>query len=174
MFVPSPRAKVPETITKTTAVARCKEWRTENDCKFFLAEADDAKARLEKSLDIRDAPKTPASRRTGDAMLTPNTGSSSKMNLFGSRTRRDCVQGMNDSPTMRRFRIMDGDDDDLASHVIALLKQDGGALKSSTESAVRHTIGDRIAQYEAALQNSEKSLNFALQKLGELESDTGT
>ncbi len=54
---------------------------------------------------------------------------------------------------------------------MGLLQEDGIALKSSTESTVRHAIGDRIGKFEAALKNSDNSLSFALQKLEELEGD---
>ncbi len=158
-------------MSNKEAVARCKEWGSDKDCKFFLTEADDAKARLEKSsIDVPSAPKTPVSRRTTEAMPTPNTGSSSRMNIFDSGARASRVSSSG-TPMARRLVHADSGDGDLASFVMRLLQQDNIALKSSTESTIRHAIGDRIGKYEAALKNSDNSLTFAFQKLEELEGD---
>lgn len=94
--------------------------------------------------------------------------------MFRGSSSRLVGSTINDSPTSQRTRAGPGEDDDLASLVVRLLQQGGLTLKSSTESAVRHAIGDRVSKYEAALQNSEKSLAFALNKLGELEGDGGS
>ena len=63
----------------------------------------------------------------------------------------------------------DGDADELASLVIGLVRCDGVAIRSSTESVIRHTIGDCIAKYNTVLLNTEKSLSFAQKQLDELE-----
>ena len=76
---------------------------------------------------------------------------------------------MSDSPTARRFVDADGDDGDLADFVVRQLRQDGIALKSSTESVIRYAIGSRIGKYEAAQKNSNDSLTLALDKLDRLE-----
>lgn len=123
-------------------------------------------------MDAPTTPRTPVSRRTTEAMPTPNTGSSSRVNLFSGGDKAGRVSSINDSPTARRFVHVDNGDGDLASFVIGLLKHDGIALRSSTESLVRYTIGSRIGGYEAALKKSKDSLASASQKLDELESLT--
>ncbi|OAQ99104.1 hypothetical protein LLEC1_02358 [Akanthomyces lecanii] len=153
--------------SKGERFARCV---TDRDCKFFLAEKDEAEARLSKSATVSPAsPRTPISQRTVEAMPTPNTCSSSRT-LFniGSRARR--VASVSDSPTARRFVDADGDDGDLADFVVRQLKQDGIDLKNSTESVIRYAIGSRIGKYEAAQKNSNDSLALALEKLDKLES----
>ncbi|OAA34106.1 hypothetical protein BBO_09329 [Beauveria brongniartii RCEF 3172] len=161
--------------SKGEKFACCIHWGTDEsdkDCGFFLTKADEAKARLEKSSkEAPSAPKTPVSRRTIESMLTPNTGSSSRVKLFGGGGRAGRLSSVNDSPTARRFAHVDSSDDDLASVIIHLLKQEGIGLRSSTESLVRHAIGSHVGKHEAALKNSNDSLAFALQKLDELESD---
>ncbi|KAM3539161.1 hypothetical protein ARSEF1564_007916 [Beauveria bassiana] len=154
--------------SKGERFARCKNSGNNKDCKFFLAEADEAKARLEKA---PSAPQTPVARRTTEAMPTPHTGSSSRVNLFSGGGRAGRLSSVNDSPTARRFAHVDTSDDDLASVVIHVLKQEGIVLRSSTESLVRHAIGSHVGKHEAALKNSNDSLAFALQRLDELESD---
>ncbi|KAK8143151.1 hypothetical protein G3M48_007632 [Beauveria asiatica] len=154
--------------SKGERFARCKNWGNDKDCRFFLTEADEAKARLEKA---PSAPQTPVARRTIEAMPTPDTGSSSRANLFSDGSRAGRLSSVHDSPTTRRFAHVDSSDDDLASVVIHLLKQEGIGLRSSTESLVRHVIGSHVGKHEAALKNSNDSLAFALQKLDELESD---
>lgn len=171
MFVFSPPhdSTCVQIINKET-VARCPGWGSDKDCKFFLAEADDAKARLEKSPRAPpSAPRTPASQRTIDAMPTPSTGSRSRVNLFGGGARAGRVASVTDSPTARRFFDADVDNGDLADFVIRQLEQDGIDLKSTTESVIRYAIGSRIGKYEATLKNSEDSLAFAFQKLDRLE-----
>ncbi|PQK11399.1 hypothetical protein BB8028_0003g00250 [Beauveria bassiana] len=157
--------------SKGKLYASCIYWRSderEKDCKFFLAEADEPRARLEKA---PSAPQTPVARRTTEAMPTPHTGSSSRVNLFSGGGRAGRLSSVNDSPTARRFAHVDTSDDDLASVVIHVLKQEGIVLRSSTESLVRHAIGSHVGKHEAALKNSNDSLAFALQRLDELESD---
>ena len=171
MFVQSPSHKNYMCIVNNIeTVARCNG--TDKDCKFFLAEKDEAEARRLKSVaDPPSAPRTPVSRRTFEVMPTPNTGSSPRVNLFGggsSRARR--VASVTDSPTARRFVDADGDDGDLADFVVRQLRQDGIALKSSTESVIRYAIGSRIGKYEAAQKNSNDSLALALETLDKLES----
>lgn len=122
-------------------------------------------------MEVPSVPKTPVSRRTAEMMPTPKTDSRSRLNLFGGAGRVGRASSVNDSPTARRFAHVDSGDDDLACLVIHLLEQEGIALKSSTESLVRHAIGSRVGKYEAALKNSKDSLAFALQKLDELESE---
>lgn len=157
-------------LNSRETVARCKQSGTDRDCKFFLTERDEAEARLSKAATVTpSSPRTPVSQRAVEAMPTPNTGSSSR-NLFsaGSRVRR--VASVSDSPTTRRFIDADGDDGDLADFVVRQLKQDGIALKISTESVIRYAIGSRIGKYEAAQNNSNDSLAHALEKLDKLES----
>lgn len=157
-------------LNNRKTVARCKQSGTDRDCKFFLTERDEAEARLSKSATVTPStPRTPVSQRNVEAMPTPNTGSSSR-NLFsvGSRVRR--VASVSDSPSARRFVDADGDDGDLADFVVRQLKQDGIALKSSTESVIRYAIGSRIGKYEAAQNNCNDSLAHALDKLDKLES----
>lgn len=94
--------------------------------------------------------------------------------LFGGSATRTRNINLNDSPTSHRYRgggegRGDEDADELASLVIGLLRRDGVAIRGSTESAIRHTIGDRVAKYDAALLKTEKSLSFAQKKLDELE-----
>ncbi len=95
--------------------------------------------------------------------------------LFGGSATRTRNINLNDSPTPHRYRgggegRGDEDADELASLVIGLLRRgDGVAIRGSTESAIRHTIGDRVAKYNAALLNTEKSLSFAQKKPDELE-----
>ncbi|KAJ4151513.1 hypothetical protein LMH87_012206 [Akanthomyces muscarius] len=156
--------------SKGERFARCKQSGTDHDCKFFLTEKDEAEARLSKSVTVSPStPRTPLSQRTVEAMPTPNTGSSSRT-LFGGGSRARRVASMSDSPTARRFVDADGDDGDLADFVVRQLRQDGIALKSSTESVIRYAIGSRIGKYEAAQKNSNDSLTLALEKLDRLES----
>lgn len=130
-------------------------------------------ARLAKASNVPPNPRTPSSTRT-QAWLTPGTGSSSGNMLFGGSATRARNLNVNDSPTPHRYRGgaegrgAEGADE-LASVVIGLLRRDGVAIRSSTESAIRHSIGDRVAKYDAALLNTEKSLSFAQKKLDELE-----
>ncbi|KAM3521619.1 hypothetical protein MY4038_008967 [Beauveria bassiana] len=142
-------------------------------CGFFLTAVDDNVARLAKASNVPPTPRTPAATRT-QPWLTPGTGSSSRDVLFGGSAARTRNLNLNDSPTSHRYRgggegRGDEDTDELASLVIGLLRRDGVAIRSSTESAIRHTIGDRVAKYDAALLNTEKSLFFAQKKLDELE-----
>ncbi|KAM3426054.1 hypothetical protein NHJ13734_009698 [Beauveria thailandica] len=145
----------------------------DQQCGFFLTAVDDNVARLTKASNVPPAPRTPVSTRT-QPWLTPRTGSSSRDVFFGGSAIRTRNLNLDDSPTSHRYRGGDegrGDEDadELASMVIGLLRRDCVAIRSSTESAIRHTIGDRVAKYDAALLNTEKSLSFAQKKLDELE-----
>ncbi|XWW92174.1 hypothetical protein V2A60_000097 [Cordyceps javanica] len=172
--------------TMAAEFASCTKPRDQK-CGFFLTAADDAVARLSQASTVPPAPSTPAAPTRTQPWLTPGTGSSSRGVLFGggndtTRTRR---LDLDDSPTSHRYRGGggggigggegcggdDGDDeaDQLASLVIGLLRRDGVAIRGSTESAIRHAIGDRVAKYDAALMNAEKSLSFAHEKLDGLE-----
>lgn len=138
----------------------------DGDCGFFLTEKDEPKARLQKSQDVpTSAPRTPAARRAVDAIPTPTTGSGSRVGLFSGGSMKSYTSRINDSPSARRRRANTADDDDLASRVIDLLRDDEIAIKPITESAIRHIIGEEISSLESKLQNSEKSLKFALEKL---------
>ncbi|KAJ6781748.1 hypothetical protein PWT90_08208 [Aphanocladium album] len=153
------------------AVASCTRPR-DQQCTFFLAAVDDTEARLARTTNVPPVPKTPVSTRT-QAWLTPGTGSSSR-DLFGSGAARNRSLNLSDSPTPHRYRSGgygrgDDDADELASLVLGILRRDGVAIRSSTESAIRHTIGDRVAKYDAVLLNTEKSLSFTQMKLDELE-----
>ena len=107
------------------------------------------------------------------SLPTPGTATGSSGGRFATESsRRGHLQRLNDSPTPRRFRV-DGDED-LPSLILSLLQKDGIALKGSTESAIRHLIGDRVAGYEAKLQNSAESLEMAFQKLDDIETGGGS
>ncbi|KAF1739531.1 hypothetical protein CRV24_001466 [Beauveria bassiana] len=141
--------------------------------KWFCGSVDDSVARLVKASNVPPNPRTPAPTRT-QPWLTPGTGSSSRDVLFGGSATRTQNFSVSDSPTSHRYRgggegRGDEDADELASLVMRLLRLDGVAIRRSTESAIRHTIGDRVAKYDAALLNAEKSLSFAQKKLDELE-----
>lgn len=156
-------------------VASCRGWGTDRDCKFFLTEADEAKARSEQhTQEAPSTPRTPVTRRTADLMQTPTTGSNSKVNLLARSGKARRVASASESPSAHRFidaDTDDGDEDDLASFVVELLGNEGIAMKSSTESLVRHVIAGRVGKYKAALKTSKDSLAFALEKLNELEGD---
>ncbi|KGQ09546.1 hypothetical protein BBAD15_g5114 [Beauveria bassiana D1-5] len=160
--------------SKGERFARCKGWGTDKDCKFFLTEADDEKARLEKSsIEVPSAPKTPVSRRTTEMMPTPNTDSRSRVNLFSGAGRAGRLSGVNDSPTAHRFVHVDSGDGDLADVVIRLLEQEGITLKSSTESLVRHAIGSRVGKNQPRRRNGkcccrrERQLNEGKRSAGD-------
>lgn len=149
---------------------------TKRQCKFFLAEQDDAVARVERSSDIPPCPHTPTGKQISGmthTLLTPETVTDLGTRLFtpGS-SRKGLPQRLEVSPTPHRFR--DDENVDLPSFIIGLLQRDGLALKSSTESEMRHVIGDRVAGYEAKLQNSAESLKMAFRKIAELERVTGS
>ncbi|KAJ3479670.1 hypothetical protein NLG97_g8261 [Lecanicillium saksenae] len=150
---------------------RCIYMKTPKDCNFFLTMVDEPQARLEKSsVSIPAPPKTPVSQRTIKSMLTPNTASSSKRNLFAGGAGARPVPSVNDSPTRQRFvRVDSGDDEDLTTVIMTLLKGEGIALKPTTEYLVRDAIGSRVIRYEAELKNTKNSLEWALQKLGDVE-----
>lgn len=175
MFVSPPPTIAPGDAVNNpiSQVARCP--RTGRiECEFFLTEVDEPQARLDKTADEPPAaPQTPVSQRTTQTMAaTPITDGRSRGNLFGSGGsgggRR--VANLNESPSASRFANPDGgSDDDLAKAVVELLREEGIVLKRSTESRLRHAIGDRVAQHGAALENADISLEFAYQKLRELE-----
>ena len=167
---PLPAVRKLEELT-TTAVASCRKPRGQH-CGFFLAAVDDNVARVARASDIPPTPKTPVSTRTQP--LTPATGSSSRDVLFGGSATRTRNLDLNDSPSSHRYKgadegRADEDADELASLVIERLRRDCITIRSSTESAIRHLIGDRVAKYDAVLGNTEKSLSFAQQRLDELE-----
>jgi len=142
-------------------------------CGFFLTAEDDATARMEKSSDIPPAPRTPTAKQIGgmpQSLPTPETGTGLNTSLFSS-SRRGYLQRPDDTPTPHRFRA--DENGDLPSLIFSLLQNDGIVLKNSTESAIRHVVGDRLAGYEAKLQNSAESLEMAFKKLDELENRGG-
>ena len=55
-------------------------------------------------------------------------------------------------------------DSDLASLILDRLQEDGVAIKSSTESAIRYMIGDRVVGYRAKLVHSIESLDTEFKK----------
>jgi hypothetical protein len=129
---------------------------------------------MEKSSDIPPAPRTPTGKQIGgmpQSLPTPETVTGLNTSLFGS-SRRGYLQRPDDTPTPHRFRA--DESGDLPSLILSLLQNDGIVLKSSTESAIRHVIGDRLAGYEAKLQNSAESLEMAFKKLDELEKGGGS
>lgn len=157
----------------TTVVASCNNPR-DQQCGFFLTAVDDDKARLARASNIPPTPRTPISTRT-QTLITPRTGPGSRDVLFGASATRTRNLDLDDSPSSHRSRgdreVVRGDEDanELASLVIELLRRDRVAIQRSTESAIRHIIGDRVAKYDAVLVNTEKSLLFAQEKLAELE-----
>jgi len=159
--------------SKGEKFARCPKPR-DRQCEFFLTEVDDATARVEKSSDIPPAPRTPTGKQTGgmpQSLLTPETGTGSNTSFFGS-SRGGYLQRPDDTPTPYRFRA--DENGDLPSLILSLLQNDSIVLKSSTKSAIRHVIGDRLAGYEAKLQNSAGSLELAFKKIDELEKGGGS
>lgn len=167
---PSSAVRKLEKLT-TTAVASCTKPRGQQ-CGFFLTAVDEDVARLARTSNVPPTPKTPVSTHT-QSWLTPGTGSSSRVLFGGSATRTRNVD-LNDSPSSRHNSgggegRGDEDADELASLVIGLLRRDCVAIRSSTESAIRHIIGDRVTKYDAALVNTERSLSFAQKRLDELE-----
>jgi hypothetical protein len=103
---------------------------------------------------------------------TPETGTGLSKRLFAASPFRERYpQKPDTSPTPYRFRA--DETGDLPSLIFGLLQKDGIVLKSSTESAIRHLVGDRLAGYEAKLQNSAESLEMAFKKLDELEKGGG-
>ena len=155
-------------LTNKMAVAACPKPRAQQ-CGFFLTGEDDATARLEKSSDIPPAPRTPTGKQIGgmpQSLPTPEMDTGLNTSLFGS-ARGGYLQRPDDTPTPHRFRA--DENGDLPSLILSRLQNDGIVLKSSTKSAIRHMIGDRLAGYEAKLQNSAESLEMAFKKLDELE-----
>ncbi|KAJ6442868.1 ZIP family zinc transporter [Purpureocillium lavendulum] len=155
----------------------------EQQCRFFLAEADDIRSRLVKSSDVAPAPRTPTGTRGADAaavsLLTPETGTNVRRRLFanGSSRKRpapDHGHHNQDTPAPRRLRLAsslggDEDGDDLPTVVFGLLEKDGIVLKTSTKAAIRHAIGEYVAPLKAKWQNSKDSLDEAFEKIDELE-----
>lgn len=156
-------------------VTACRKPRGKQ-CGFFLTAEDDSTARVEKSSDIGPAPRTPTGKQI-DGMLqslpTPESRTRSSRSLFATDSSRGgYLQRLDDTPTRHRFRA--DEDGDLSSLIFGLLQKDGIVLRSSTESAIRHVIGDRISGYEAKLQNSGESLDNAFKKIDELEKGGGS
>ena len=105
------------------------------------------------------------------SLPTPDTGTG--RGLFDpSSSRRGYFPRPDETPTPHRFRA--GEDGDLPSTILSLLRGDGVVLKSSTESAIRYLIEDRLAVYEARLQKATESINTAYNKLDELEPGGGS
>jgi len=156
-------------------VAACPKARGQQ-CGFFLTGEDDTAARREKSSDIQPAPHTPTRKQTSGAsraLPTPDTGTGLGTRLFTANSSREgYLQKPDDTPTPHRFRA--DENGDLPSLIFGLLREDGITLKSSTESAIRHMIGERLAEYKAKLQNSTESLEMAFKKLDELERAGGS
>lgn len=129
-----------------------------------------------KNPDIPPAPHTPTGKQTSgmyQTMPTPETGRSVGTRLFTANSSRGGhLQKPDGTPTPYRFRA--DENGGLSSLTFSLLQKDGIVLKSSTESAIRHVIGEWLAGYEAMLQNSAESLEMAFKKLDELERGDGS
>ncbi len=100
------------------------------------------------------------------SLLTPETGTGSILANTNS-SRGTFLRRVDGTPTPQRFRA--DENGDLLSVIFGMLEKDGIVLKSSTKSAISHVISERIAGYEAKLQNSAESLEKAFRKLDELE-----
>jgi hypothetical protein len=150
-------------LTYYLSVLRCPK-PPEEQCKFFLTEADETAARSEKSSDMPPPPRTPVRKQVLPPWQTPDSGVG--FSAIGS-FRRGYLENTDVSPTPTRFRP--NTIEDTASAVLKKLREDDQVIKSSTEVAIHCLINDKIKMYEAMLQSLAENYEMALQKLKELE-----